>query len=79
MNSLDVAPVHEETFAAHRRARIWSAVTVIAFILAAGLIATALNIPNFLQVGLATEPPNGNVVDTGAKRSGTWRHYEPMY
>jgi len=54
-------------------------VTVIVFILAAGLIATALNIPNFLQVGLATEPPNGNVVDTGAKRSGTWRHYEQVW
>jgi hypothetical protein len=77
MNMLDVA--HEETLAAHRRARIWSAVTVIAFILAAALVATALDIPNFLQAGLASEPPNAQAVEAGAERSGIWRHYEPAY
>jgi hypothetical protein len=79
MNILDMAPVHEKTAAADPRAPIWSAVTVIAFILAACLVATALDIPNFLQACLATEPMNAHAVETGAKRSGTWRHYEPVY
>jgi hypothetical protein len=79
MNILDIAPVHRQTAAADPRARIWSAVTVIAFMLAAGLVAAALDIPNFLQAGLATEPINAHAVDTGAERSGMWRHYEPVY
>jgi len=54
-------------------------VTVIAFIVAAGLVATALDIPNFLQAGLATKPPNTHAVEAGTERSGIWRHYEPVY
>jgi len=79
MNIRDIAPVHEQTAAADPRARIWSAVTVIAFILAAGLVAAALDIPDFLQAGLATEPINAHAGETGAERSGIWRHYEPVY
>ena len=77
MNIRDIAPVHQQTAAADPRARIWSAVTVIAFILAAGLVAAALDIPDFLQAGLATEPINPG--GTRAERSGMWRHYEPVY
>ena len=79
MNIRDIAPVHEQTAAADPRARIWSAVTVIAFILTAGLVAAALDIPDFLQAGLATESINAQPVGTGAGRSGIWRHYEPVY
>jgi hypothetical protein len=79
MNFLDMAPEHEQTAAVDPRAPIWSAATAIAFIVAAGLVAAALDIPNFLQAGLATEPINAHPVDTGAERSGMWRHYEPVY
>jgi hypothetical protein len=79
MNIRDIAPVHEQTAAADPRAPIWSAVTVMAFILAAGLFAAAVDIPNFLEAGLATEPINAHPVDKGAERGGMWRHYEPVY
>lgn len=86
MTSLDIAPVHEQTVSADRRARIWSAMTVIAFIVAAGLIAEALDIPNFVQAGLATEPPKVGAAGAersgalrGVEHSGTWRLYELVY
>jgi hypothetical protein len=79
MKSLDIAPVHEQTVASDRRARIWSAMTAIAFIVAAGLIANALDVANFIQAGLTTEPPKAHAADIGAERGGVWRHYELMY
>jgi hypothetical protein len=79
MGSLDIAPAHKQTVAADRRAPIWCATTVIAFIAAAGLMAATLDIVDFLQAGLSTEPLKASVADTDAERSGTWRHFEPVY
>jgi hypothetical protein len=74
MKRSDITPMPDQTVAAEGRARIWSAMIVIAFIVAAGLFATALDIPHFIQAGLTTEP-----LKTQAAESGTWRHYEPVY
>ena len=71
--------MQEQTAKADRSARIWSAVIVIAFIVAAGLVATILDLPDFLQAGLSTGPSNTPAGGTGAGRSGTWQHYEPVY